>query len=456
MNLNDNISKKGKMVFFYPTIDDLWEHVWFPFPYLYLSPFLEHAGFEVKIIDARIDQDWQETISREVDDAISFGVTAMTGPDLASAVEACQIVRETKSNLPIIWGGHHARQLPEQILNEGVADYVFTGAAEYSLLDFLTAIERGKEIDNIPGLVFYKNGMLSGNEIPSFVAFDYDISPAHHLLDIEKYRSPNNIVRSFTSRGCPFSCTFCTTRDFSNSKRTIQQVTEELDYLVNILKFTSIAFTDPIFFLSKNRVLKIAQIMMELGPNIKWKAQARATSLLSYSADEMKLLRKSGLRSIMFGIESGSTRILKNMDKRTSPADAIKSAEICSDFDFEFYGSFMFATPGETIDDLHQTISLIRKIQNIHSQATIQNSVYVPLPGTLMYKMCLAKDYQPPKSIIEWSQRDISSNFEKRDDITWIEPEVLREYARIYNNEFPNYKHVFEREKEGTYKSPFD
>ena len=141
MNLNDNISKKGKMVFFYPTIDDLWEHVWFPFPYLYLSPFLEHAGFEVKIIDARIDQDWQETISREVDDAISFGVTAMTGPDLASAVEACQIVRETKSNLPIIWGGHHARQLPEQILNEGVADYVFTGAAEYSLLDFLTAIE---------------------------------------------------------------------------------------------------------------------------------------------------------------------------------------------------------------------------------------------------------------------------------------------------------------------------
>ena len=187
---------------------------------------------------------------------------------------------------------------------------------------------------------------------------------------------------------------------------------------------------------------------------MKWKGNARANSLLKYSDDELKLLVGSGLRSVFFGVESASQRILENMKKKITPEQVLKSAEISVEYGFEFYASFMFATPGETIDDLKQNIDLMNKIKEINPNATLQNSVYIPLPGTDMYYMCLERGFVPPKTTLEWSSRDITSNFENRDDINWIEPSVLKEYIKVYDEAFPNYKHVFQREKAREYESP--
>jgi|TARA_B100000315_G_C14524537_1_gene563170 radical SAM superfamily enzyme YgiQ (UPF0313 family) len=445
---------KRKVILFYPTIPGVWKYVWFPFPYIYLGPFLERAGYTVKIIDARVDENWAQVLLREINDAVCFGVTGMTGPDLSNAIEACNIVREAQPHIPIIWGGHHANQLPEQILNEGVGDYVFTGPGEFGLSNLLDLIQKGAELDSFESLIYAQNGIKKGVKSFTPIDFGYDIFPAYHLLDIEKYRSPNNIVSYFSSRGCPYHCTFCTTGDFFHSNRSVPQFIREIDYLVKDLGFHNIFFQDGTFFISKERVMTIAQKMKELGPEVKWKAKARANSLLNYSKADLDYLHDSGLRSIFFGIESGSPKILKIMKKNIVPQQAIDSARLCSEFDFEFYVSFMYAVPGETIDDLKQTIALIREIKSINPKATVQNSVYIPLPGTSMYNMCLELGYQPPNTMAEWAERDISSNFEKRTDINWIKPSILKEYVRIYNDEFPDYKHVFEREKEGKYASP--
>lgn len=446
---------KGKVILFYPTISGVWEYVWFPFPYLYIAPFLEKAGYTVRIIDARVDNDWEQHLRHEITDAICFGVTGMTGPDLKNAADACNIVREAQTNVPIVWGGHHAKQLPEQILEEGMADYVLTGPGEYALPNLIDSIQKEVEPDGVEGLIYKKEGIKQGVNRLASIDFSYDIFPAFHLLDIEKYRSPNNIVSYFSSRGCPYRCTFCTTGDFSHSYRTIQQFNREIDYLVKDLGFRNIFFQDGTFFISKDRVMAIARKMKELGPDVKWKAKARANSLLNYSKKDIEFLYDSGLRSIFIGVESGSPRILKLMEKKITPQQAVESAQLCSEFNFEFYVSFMFAVPGETLDDLKQTIDLIRKIKAVNPKVTVQNSVYMPLPGTPMYDMCLELGYIPPKNMAEWASRDISSNFEKRTDVNWIDPSIFEEYVQIYNDEFPNYKHVYEREKEGNYVSPF-
>ena len=449
-----NSSNRGKVVLFYPTIQDLWQYVWFPFPYLYLGPFLEGEGFEVKVIDARVEKDWAGLLQKEVGDAICFGITSMTGPDLVNAMEACRMVRELCPKLPIVWGGHHARQVPDQILKEDFGDYVFTGQAEYSFVELVKTFETKKEPVGIDGLVYLRNGNMAGNALAPVIDFGYDIFPAYHLLDIEKYRSPNNIAAYFSSQGCPHRCSFCTASDFSYSSRSIQQTEQEINHIVNELGFRSLFFKDGTFFVSKKRVLAIAQMLTEFSPEVKWKAGARANSLLEYSPEEMGLLRDSGLRSVFFGIESGSQQVLNTMSKKIVPEHAVRSAQLSVEYCFEFYASLMFATPGETLEDLKQTISLIRKIKKINPDATIQNCVYIPLPGTPMYEMAIARGYRPPKTTREWSERDISSNFENRDDISWIEPSILREYIKIYNDEFPKYRHVFEREKEGVYESP--
>ena len=142
------------------------------------------------------------------------------------------------------------------------------------------------------------------------------------------------------------------------------------------------------------------------------------------------------------------------MRKKITPEQVLKSARISVDYGFEFYASFMFATPGETVDDLKQNIDLMNKIKEINPNATLQNAIYNPMPGTDMYHRCLERGFVPPKTTLEWSSRVFDSNFENRDDLNWIEPSVLREYIKVYDEAFPNYKHVFEREKAGEYESP--
>ena len=453
--IKDAIYEKGKIVLFYPTAPDTWLHVWFPFPYLYLGPFLEKEGFLVKIIDARVSERWRNILADEIKDAKYFGVTAMSGPDLGTAIEACGIVRSFSSSIPVIWGGHHARMVPEQILNEGIGDYCFTGRAEYSLVELLLSLENGTDYDAIKGMVYLSDGKLHGDRSLPSVEFDYDIFPAFHLLDIEKYRSSNNIVACFSSIGCPFSCSFCTADDFLYYYRTIEQVGRELDTLINKYKFGSIFFTDSIFFISKKRVLDIAKYIFNELPEIKWKAAARVNSLLNYTDKERKLLYDSGLRSVFFGVESGSDTVIKRMDKRITRDQVLESVKICKDYNLEFYASFIFATPYETIDDLQQTLDLIRNIKGIYPQAVIQNSIYLPLPGTQMYDMCVKLGYKPPQTTKEWAKREVGSDIQKRcADITWIDPNTLKEYVKIYMDEFPNYKHVYEREKIGEYSTP--
>ena len=187
---------------------------------------------------------------------------------------------------------------------------------------------------------------------------------------------------------------------------------------------------------------------------IKWKGQARGTFHRQYTPEQFEFMRKSGLTSVMFGVESGSQRMLDFMVKKVKREDYIKSAQVLGDLGIEMYASFMFAMPGETVEDLKETISLMRELKKINPNIFLQNCIFLPLPATKMFKDAVALGYKPPTTLKEWSTRGISSRFEDRDDITWMKKSVLQEYTKIYNDEFGEYKHAFEQEKTGEYVSP--
>ena len=127
-----NIKKsKGKVVLFFPHFGAD-QDVWMPFPYLYLAPFLEEAGYEVCIIDSRVENDWEIKLRKELKDTFALGITSMSGPDLKPAMEAAQIARDMSNDIKVIWGGHHVSALPEDVFNEKLGDYVFLGPAEFT------------------------------------------------------------------------------------------------------------------------------------------------------------------------------------------------------------------------------------------------------------------------------------------------------------------------------------
>ncbi len=450
-----NTLTKGKVVLFYPT-PGISQYFWFPFPYLYLGPFLEREGYQVVVIDARADNNWRQSLMSEIRDADAVGITAMSGPDLVNAVEAAHTIRDTMPSLPILWGGHHANQLPDQLIDEGVADYAFVGQAEENIVEVVNAIVEKTEMPFLQGVIYRdKRGeAIVGDRNTSRVGFDYDIFPGWHLLDIEKYRSHNNITSYFSSKGCPFKCTFCTTGDYSTSYRSLDQFSLEFEHLTHDLGFKNVFFQDGTYFLSKKRVLPMAERMMEISPDTLWKAKAKADSLLKWNDKELQTLYDSGLRSIFFGVEHGSERMLNKMVKQITRKDALDSARMCRDHGFEYYASFIFASPTETVDDLKETLTLMDEIKEIVPDAMLQNCIYLPLPGTPMYNDAVELGFQPPKTLHEWGTRDCTSKFGDDQNVTWLDPSILREYIGVYNEAFPDYKHAFERERDGDYTSP--
>jgi len=448
--------EKGKVILFYPGHEGIKRsYHWFPFPFLYLSPFLEESGYEVIIIDARVEDSWKTLLKNSLTDTLCLGITAMSGSDIKDGIEAAMICREDSPQVPIIWGGPHATALPEQTAESQYVDIAVKGQGEEVMVEIVNRLHHRRDIYDIPGIAYSKDGNTFQNDMSTLIPFGYDVFPAYHLINTEKYRSHNNIVSYFASRGCPFSCTFCTTGTKGYSLRKFDQVKKELLFLVNDLQFKNIFFQDGTFFVNKTKVVELAKWLVESGLNIKWKAKARASSFKDYSNKELALLKESGLVSVFFGLESGSPRVLKNMRKNIKPEDALQSAEICWNYNFEFYVSFMFATPYETLDDLWDNINLIRKLKEVNSSTQVQNCIYVPLPDTPMFDQTVECGYVPPKKLEEWINLRVSSRFEEREDITWIQPDILREYTKVYNSEFGDYKHLTEKEESGEYVSVF-
>ena len=157
---------KGKVILFFPPVQDAGsnnnqkntEH-WMPFPYLYLAPFLEKAGYKVVILDARVIPNWRSVLTKELRDAFAIGLTSFTGPDLNYVAEASQMAKDMNNKIHVMHGGHHATELPDDFLNENVADYVFMGPSEFSFPKVLDSLYFKKEFpSDVTGVLYKRNG----------------------------------------------------------------------------------------------------------------------------------------------------------------------------------------------------------------------------------------------------------------------------------------------------------
>ena len=190
----------------------------------------------------------------------------MSGPDLKPAIEASEIARGMENNISIIWGGHHVSALPDEVFNENLGDYVFLGPAEFTFPKVLDSIYFKKEIPaDVKGVLWKKDGKIVGNRQVNAAIFDYEETPAYHLIDIEKYRSKNNVVAYFKTRGCPFKCTFCATANFNTSHKLREQYHKEIRYLLQDLKFGALCVRDPTFFLKASTVMDVSDLMLSIG-----------------------------------------------------------------------------------------------------------------------------------------------------------------------------------------------
>jgi len=359
----------------------------------YIAAVLEKNGFsKVRILDCSAleysFESYRKYLKRFAPDFV--GIQTLT-PNLYNALQAAHIAKEEK--VPIVaLGGYHPTAMPDECLElaNGDVDLVFRGESEYSVLEFIKHFETGHDWTRIRGISYLNKDNLAKHNHPAPFIQDLDTLPlpARHLLPMEKYRifgSSFPATSVITSRGCPFSCDFCSVSAFYGAKwrpRSPEKITEEIRYLREMMDLKATAFVDDLFFISKRRVKRLVHGLSKI-KDIYWGATTRADR---GELGLLTLMRKAGCRLVFVGVESGNQAILNQIRKRTLVSQIEQYFDNTKKAHMDTLASLSFGFPGETRQTIKATVNWV--INRLDPELALF-TLATPYPGTEFYRNML-------------------------------------------------------------------
>jgi anaerobic magnesium-protoporphyrin IX monomethyl ester cyclase len=303
---------------------------------------------------------------------------------------AWQLAREAReAGAVVIAHGSDATDQVEAYLRNGV-DFVLRGEAEQTLVELCSTILSGRSHLDIPGLVSLNSAgepIQSATRAPKNPTWSALPKPARELIDLEPYRQAwtsahghfsANVV---ASRGCPYHCNWCA-KPISGNKfqiRPASLVAAEIRELKKMYGVQHIWFGDDVFALNHHWVQDFANEMEAMQCVLPFKIQSRADLMTHITVAGLK---RAGCTEVWMGVESGSQKVLNAMEKGLRVTDVVTARARLADEGIRACYFLQFGYPGETWEDIQQTIALVR---NTHPD-DIGISFSYPLPGTVFYE----------------------------------------------------------------------
>ena len=391
-----------------------------PLGICWLAAFLRENGFpDVSLIDSMANQysnrEIIDLLIKEKPDlvGISFGTQIRF-----SAFELARLIKRAFPRVPLVVGGPHPTLTAHDTLeNIPEIDAVVRGEGELSFLNLAREIDGKGALDNVRGISFRdKKGNVVHNPPESPIQnLDELPFPARDLLPIEKYGqttflSKKKCINIMTSRGCPYHCVYCSTSEQWGHKirhRSPENVVNEIEQIFRDYPFLEgLRFFDDVFTMDKNRVLAICGEINRRKLNFVWECEARANTI---DREMLMAMKKSGCEFIDLGIESGSDRILSNIKKSITVAQAVEAAKAIKDAGIGLKVFFMHGLPGETYEDIKKTVFLSRHLFYEVGVEGCTQGISIIYPGTELE--ALAKQSGTFPKDFSWSklyQRDRS------------------------------------------------
>jgi anaerobic magnesium-protoporphyrin IX monomethyl ester cyclase len=429
---------KNKVLLFFSKTEA--EAILLPMSLLMVAEPLLKNGFEVKIIDQRLSADWQQQILDFLSDGqiLAVGFSVLTGKPIKHALEASLFVRE-HSQAKIIWGGVHPSLLPEQTLANDLIDFAVIGEGEETMLELCHHLaNQENDFFKISGIAYKDDGRIIINPVRQFINLDQSVVPPYRLIDFEKYVKNSSFATGkvgreidfYTSRGCPYHCGFCYNKSFNACKwrgTSAIKVVEHMERLVRDYGITSLNIEDDEFFTDKRRVLEICRLMKEKNISLDIFACHRINFLDNTSMEDLLLLQVSGFKTFALGVESGSPRILKLINKAITVDQVLR---IISKLKQAGIGSkyyFMVGFPTETIDDIYQTTDLMLAMKKIDPSIRIPPwRNYTPYPGTDLYNLSVQQGFKTPQKLEDWADFDFDHA-----TMPWLDKKTKRVIANV-------------------------
>lgn len=366
--------------------------------------------FKIKLIDQRLNPVWRETLRRELKKKpLLVGTTAMLGPQVEFAHAVGEEVKKINPEIPVVWGGPHASILPEQTIADPTVDVIVKGDGEETFLKLAQAIRKKKSLKRVPGIVFKKRGEIEDSGSAQMVDLNKMPDLPYGLIKVGDYLQRRGKVLALdmeTSRGCPFRCRFCY-NPFYNQRRwralEPEIVLERLAFVRGKYGVRGIFFIDDEFFIDLLRARKIVEGLKKM--NFSWSIQGvTARSILAMDDGYLRMLEEAGCEQLNIGAESGSTRILKMVEKGITPKEILAVNKKLRPYKIMPWYYFMIGFPGETKKEAEMTLDLVLQILRENPQAKVSGiGCFTPYPGTPLFEEAKRRGFSPPKDLLGWS-----------------------------------------------------
>ncbi len=370
----------------------------------YLATALRRAGHDPYIVNAARDA----LLPDKVAEMIAAGGYGMAGIHVntayfSSAAAYARAIKKRCPGIKLVAGGPHAIFLPEEIYERiPEFDYVVNGEGEETLPALVSLIEQNPAptIDSlraIPNMVINDNGRIEYT--PRKIIDDIKTldQPAWDLLQPNSFSLyPNGIFTmksriapTITTRGCPFACTYCGAGTAMGKRlrhRDPESVADTFEILRKEYNIPEVHIFDDNFVCDRNFAVQVCEAIIRRKLDVLWGCTT-GIRLDGFDEELVKLMRRAGCYSTGVGIESGSQRVLELMKKKLDLKVVPERIDMLRRNGLRVTGFFILGFPGETIDDMKQTVELALRL-NLN-RANFFN--FTPFPGSCLYDQLKAE-----------------------------------------------------------------
>ncbi len=361
-----------------------------PMGVLWLGAYIENAGYSVQVLDYQThppvkDNTLPESLGEFLEKADSnlLGISVIS-KDLPLTLTACEIFKKKYPGKQILLGGPGPSGIAGDLMEKfPFIDFVAVGEGEITLLELLAQLEEeNPELDGINGLVWRKQGQVVTNPRRARMRdLDCVPMPAYHLIDHRRY----NAMYIFGSRGCSHFCTFCDQPGMwagQEIHRGVDLMMKELDYLMETLKVQwVISFSDNEFCHHGESFDEFIKLMKKRKYRFPFAIDRRIDAI---NPGVLKKAKSVGCITLLYGIESGSARILREIRKEFTPERIIPGLNLSARHIMHNMASMMFGYPFEEISDFLDTVNIIWRMchRTTPNYITFQLHYLSPLPRT--------------------------------------------------------------------------
>jgi anaerobic magnesium-protoporphyrin IX monomethyl ester cyclase len=404
-----------------------------PLALLAIGSELDPEVYEVIIVDGRLEPDAESVVLSHLDGALCVGVTVLTGAPISDALRLSRAVKRARPDLPVVWGGWHPSMFARECLSEPAVDVTVRGQGEETFAEIAQRLAAGQSLQDCAGCtVRLADGTIHENAarplaaVDKFRAHDYKLIPVERYFEFKGKRQLDYI----SSQGCNFRCAFCSDpfvygRQWVGLEPT--RMALRLKELWDQYHFDDINFQDETFFTKRGRVQALAEKIIESGMKITWAATMRADQGVRLPDEVWAKCKKSGLRRLLVGVESGSDEMLRRIRKDIKIEQVFATAEKMVQHGIAGHFPFIVGFPDESESSIQASLDVAKRLRAMSPDFLTPIFYFKPYPGSELVIEAVARGFRLPQTLEEWAKFDYVAGMPG----PWVTPEKFELIERF-------------------------